>query len=100
MASIAIPDSVERIGYGAFNGCTSLLAISFGTGLKSIGADAFRPHQFYEADERTSIYTAGNLRGCMFVGKYPELMVKQSDMDGNICWYIIGDTLTLSRGDS
>ena len=41
LTSITIPDSVTSIGYGAFNGCTSLTSITIPNGVTSIGGSAF-----------------------------------------------------------
>ena len=38
---VALPDSIESIGAGAFEGCTSLVDVYFGQELKSIGSRAF-----------------------------------------------------------
>ncbi len=42
LKSVAIPDSVEYIGYGAFYQCTSLATVDLGNGVEVIGAGAFR----------------------------------------------------------
>ncbi len=39
--SVVIPDSVVRIGIGAFRGCTSLKSVTMGNGVAQIGFDAF-----------------------------------------------------------
>lgn len=41
LAAIAIPNSVEVIGDGAFNSCSELVDVQFGTGLREIARDAF-----------------------------------------------------------
>ena len=41
LTSISIPDSVFRIDNQTFMGCTALGSVSIGTGVKTIGSDAF-----------------------------------------------------------
>ena len=41
MTSIVIPDGVEDMEYGAFNGCTNLKSIYFGKDIKNIGETIF-----------------------------------------------------------
>ena len=40
---LAIPDSVESIGHGAFYGMAGIARITFGTGLRAFGGDAYYP---------------------------------------------------------
>ena len=42
ITSVTIPDSVTSIGLGAFNNCHDLKTVRLGSGVKSIGTNAFR----------------------------------------------------------
>ena len=41
ITSITLPDSIERIGYAAFNDCTNLKKVHIGNGIRSVGEFAF-----------------------------------------------------------
>lgn len=42
LTSIEIPDNIEIVGEGAFDGCKNLTSIAFGTGFRYLGKFAFR----------------------------------------------------------
>lgn len=95
-----IRNPVVSIGLRTFQGCTSLKRISFGTGLTDIDARAFDSHTFYDIDGTTRLDTTAEcLKGYLFLGVDTQHMVKQPN-DGNIDWYIAGDTLVLSKHTS
>ncbi len=79
VTSVTMTDSVESIGYGAFENCLYLESIYVSGSVKSIGSDAFGYSIFFDADGVTElakypIYLAGHT----FKGSYTKL-VKQSD---------------------
>lgn len=57
ITSIYIPDSVETIGYEAFNACTMLSNVELGRGVKKIGNSAF-----YSCKRLTSIIIPDNVK--------------------------------------
>lgn len=100
LTSVVIPDLVTFIGEGAFRGCTALVSISFNADLTYLGSYAFASHTFYDVDGITCLDTTlDNLKGRIFLGASVDRMVGRSGTDGNVSWYIDGDTLKLSRSD-
>ena len=83
--SISIPNSIEKINNGAFDGCSNLTSVSLPSGLTNIGANVFRDCKsltniilpsgitaidssaFQNCESLTSIVIPASIRG---IGKY------------------------------
>lgn len=50
LSTVSLPAALTGIGNRAFNGCGSLTALTFGTGLKRIGSEAFQSTGLVEVD--------------------------------------------------
>ena len=90
---LAIPDSVESIGHGAFYGMAGIARITFGTGLRAFGGDAYYPTP-----------TMGNmtaLQQVAFTGATPPAIENESLLQTARCWNALSSlqqlTLTMQK---
>lgn len=77
LKTVRLPAAVT-IGAAAFSGCTGITSVVFGSGLATIGSNAFANWSFYESDGTTTIdkTVASNLAGHTFTGTASALVMQ------------------------
>ncbi len=83
LASVSIPDNVNSIGAGAFDGCTSLETLTL-NGVSSIGEGAFagcRNLTSVVINTRNATRAGNNISASSFAGANPNLIVMVADAE-------------------